>query len=489
MPTKEEQFLSKLQQFNEKYGVQVSLDGIDTGDKNPSGAVTQDKYRELVSSAVVAYLSNAIPMKEGASYDFTSFSIPKFAEDFEDVMQARSDAKSIANRQPYEGIKLDELFDEMAEAVRPYSYPLSTLWVDCVLRGDMNPKSMRAITDRAHDMLTKGWKSPDNMDEEATNALTCVIAAKETMEAIREKRGFFWKLFHPIQNSREKSYIKELTKQTVELEGWGYPVNDTAQTLQNEILTDTYDNLYTHDAYDYRYEVERQEAAKLVEELAAKGIVYDSAVKLESKINNKHFEADLTDELLNVLPEGGATKEEKKVALQGKVKSLVEKAQEMNKEYDKHILFSDRPKTAMEIHAMKVFLHAFQMTEGLRYNLKGRFLAAQKMTDVVMKQISPVAIAQEALGQYAQGYVLANDIDSALSFLEFSMTEPRAEIKLALEDARNSYGIMQNDRERIQFAPEEFSEPVNAVSDKVEEKKDESFIVDENFWNTDPFRA
>ena len=83
-------------------------------------------------------LANAMKIKEGASYDFTRFSIPEFAKDFEEVMQARSEAKLIANRPSYEGFKLDVLFDKKVEAARPYSYLLSALWTTDFLKGDRN---------------------------------------------------------------------------------------------------------------------------------------------------------------------------------------------------------------------------------------------------------------------------------------------------------------------------------------------------------------
>ena len=62
----------------------------------------------------------------------------------------------------------------------------------------------------------------------------------------------------------------------------------------------------------------------------------------------------------------------------------------------------------IQSYAMRMFSFALELTEGMKYNMTGRLLAAQRMTDVIMNAISPVPLSPEILGKYGDGYLLNN---------------------------------------------------------------------------------
>ena len=180
-----------------------------------------------------------------------------------------------------------------------------------------------------------------------------------------------------------------------------------ADTLQNETLQDTFENLGNHEAYDYLWEEARKQNQKIHDDLIKAGVVYDVIEHYANKVNNKEFESQITQELINVMPVGGADNTTKAKIIQDKAKSLIDKAHSLNENYHNY-LNANNVKLKMAGYAADIFMHAFDMTDGCKYNLKGRLLAAQRMTDVIMNNLSPVPLAKDALGQFGDGYILSN---------------------------------------------------------------------------------
>ena len=210
MPTKKQILDSKLAQFNSKYNLNLSESSLSVRVANTTPEEIKHSYKQVSTSVLLEYLSNAMKMRENASYDFTQFSIPDFAAEFEDVMKAKANLQGISGRTDYEGVKLNELFDNMKEEATKYSYPLAELWKQSFISGSLNLPTMKAVTrDAASVLLGDNADAPDNMSQRSKNALQSLVAAKQTMDLIREKRGFSWRLRHPILNYREKKYLKE----------------------------------------------------------------------------------------------------------------------------------------------------------------------------------------------------------------------------------------------------------------------------------------
>ena len=149
---------------------------------------------------------------------------------------------------------------------------------------------------------------------------------------------------------------------------------------------------------------------------------------------------------------------------------MINKAHELNETYQNG-LDKNNAHRKMANYVEDIFSQAFKMTEGCKYNLKGRLLAAQRMTDVIMNQLSPVPLAKEALGKYADGYILANPdaIKGRIYSSIYADAEEKRAVDLALEEAKGAYQSMSNDRERVIFEPGTFTEVVKVVQNANEE--------------------
>ena len=480
MPKKEQMLQDKLQRFNEKYNIDIKKMIDDFAALNLPQDKKQERYTEIMSDALALHVKNEFIMKDGGKYDFSNFSIAEFAEDFEDIVQAKNETNLGASRPAYEGIKLDELFDLLADATRPYSYPLAELWASDFHRGTITVKSMKKITNNALNVLTDPFTLAKDFTDEQKHMLINIVAAKKTMEAIRENRSNLWRFFHPIQNYREKNYLKLLEKNAKDLEAVGYNVNGVEKTLEDETLSGAYEKLLDHEAYEERFEKEREKGREVVEAAAAKGIIYSIVSKVEKKLEDKQFETNLTNALMDALPGEGDVKENAKDVLKGKIKYIIDKAQQANAKYHSAVITHSTAKIEMSSYAVDMFRDMLSVTKDFNYDLSGRIAAAQKLTDVIMEQLSPVAFAKNVLGEYSQGYVLNGA--GTITTLHLTLDKSEEEVKVALEIAKNIYNGVENVRENVVFPPDEFEEPKDYYT-----LNDGGPIDFEELWSKDPF--
>ena len=106
--------------------------------------------------------------------------------------------------------------------------------------------------------------------------------------------------------------------------------------------------------------------------------------------------AQLTKEIVSALPEGGVGLNGKTSLVQANMARIQETLQQSNTRYDSQIQSGVTEQDAMGSYVLNVFSTAFAVSEGFGYEkFQDRILAAQKMTDVVMKTGSPMRGKQE----------------------------------------------------------------------------------------------
>lgn len=409
MPNFEQILNDKLQAFNKKYKLQLASDQLNIRQANASGDALKNNYKELVTQSLLDYLSNAMAMKKNESYDFTQFSISDFTKEFDELMQAKCNIQHIGARPDYEGIKLDELFDFMKEKATPYSTFLPNLWGKDLMEGRMTVESMREVTsDASAILLGDGADSPNKMRQVSKNALKTLVAAQQAMTSVRERRGFLFVIFHPILNYREKNYLKDLNKSVKECEAKKFDVEGVKNDLMNiETLQETFENLSNHEAYDYKYEeavnIERHRKEREYKNGVVRNVIHAHA----GKINNPEFQKDIAEKLLDSLPDGGSLKYHKRKIIEEKSNAFLKEAGKANEAYSFN-LNVENAQEYIQSYARRMFSFALELTEGMKYNMTGRLLAAQRMTDVIMNAISPVPLSPEILGKYGDGYLLNN---------------------------------------------------------------------------------
>ena len=98
--------------------------------------------------------------------------------------------------------------------------------------------------------------------------------------------------------------------------------------------------------------------------------------------------------------------------------------------------FGQNPEKAIVNNVRAVFNNAYKLTEALGYfDPKDQLLAAQAITDVMMKNVSPATLEPEKYTQFANGYAL-NNPSSVESVTNMDGTEN------AFVEAKNAYDEM-----------------------------------------------
>ena len=100
-----------------------------------------------------------------------------------------------------------------------------------------------------------------------------------------------------------------------------------------------------------------------------------------------------------------------------------------------------------------MFSFAFELTKDMKYNMIGRVLAAQRMVDVIMKEVSPVPLSPEILGKYADGYLLANPQEIAFTVaVGMGKMQADEETMNVISEANEAFQGLKNDRLPIKYA-------------------------------------
>ena len=474
MPKKS--FEQASQEFNQKYGMNFSLAEVERVERKfaavNSFLLTKDSrkspralYVGRLSKALAACVNAHTNMSATGSYDLSNFSIAEFVYDFDALMQAKYEEGlqpgQEPTRKPYEGASYTKLLGAMVQFTQNYNKTLPTVWSENVLNKLSSVESMKAITESSYRYLTQDVKFSGSAEAvtgpvEKDN-LTNVLGALQAMEKIRQQRGFFWKLFCRSQNKAEKEYIATLRLQVQELAKMGYPTHEVNATLSENVLDDAQqkanDNIVMRNQYKQnKKKFEKQQA----EEQARKE---DKALlvspKLNAKIEEFTFQYKFSKQLGGVLPEGGFG-----AAKTGMVESamdgLVATLKDTNELYDRQRVNGTSEQDAMKFYVKQVFYKTFEMTDMLGYfQLKDRVLAAQKMTDEIMKEVSPVSLAKDGLAPFANGYILDNS-DIIMEGLVQDSGLDQDSLERAFDGAKKEYG-----REQVNVV--EAAENVNAA--------------------------
>lgn len=222
--------------------------------------------------------------------------------------------------------------------------------------------------------------------------------------------------------------------------------------MNNETLQETFENLLSHEAYDYKYaEAENIERHRKEREYQ-NGLVRGVEIAHASKFNSQDFEKQITEDLVNSLPDGGTLKVDKRKIIQEKTKAFLKQANNANESYSVG-LNVDNAQDHIISYTCKMFSFAFELTKDMKYNMIGRVLAAQRMVDVIMKEVSPVPLSPEILGKYADGYLLANPKEIAFT-VAVGMAKMQAdeETMNVISEANEAFQGLKNDRLPIKYA-------------------------------------
>ena len=453
-------YMELSREFNNNYAINFSIDAMEKVERkfaivnnfltNKSTAKKSPRrqYVSMLAKALSAYVSTHTTMGETGAYDLSKFSLGEFVNAFDGLMQARYKESlqegQEPTRQPHEGISYTKLLGALVQFTKQYNKTLPTIWSENVLNKISDVQSMKAITDSSYQYLTQEVKFTGSAEAVTgpveKDKLTNILGALQAMEKIREKRGFFWKRIFRSRNRAEKEYIATLKQQVKELAEMGYPTSEINQKLSENVLDEVQkqanDDIVMRERYKQnKKELEQKQAKEQAKKMENVTLVSPT---LNEKIEEIAFQQDFAKTLGNVLPEGGFGAA-KMGMVAGAMDGLVNTLKDTNELYDRKIKEGATEQEAMQFYVKQVFYKTFEMTDMLGYfQLKDRVLAAQKMTDEIMKEVSPVSLAKDELAPYANGYIL-NNPDIIMEGLATDSGIEQESLERAFDSAKKDY--------------------------------------------------
>jgi hypothetical protein len=391
----------------------------------------QNVYISTLSSALTDYIIKKVKIEPQKSYYLANIDIGGFITAFDDVMNAiRSDEaekeETEYTHRKFEGLPIDRVANEAWARVAPaFNKTLPTMWKERIRSRSMKIEDMEKTTSSLYTQL-----APIDMDgvdkTQLQDELKTIVAAYEAMRQVRETRkgffGFFWRLFNREQNTKEVNYLNRLKNQISMLEQKEYDVDvvtnalNEKNILSREVPSATNAKEVQPDVAKTVNENQKKENISVNEDIKVndniKEIAEDNVVsRLEPIINDREYIEEFSEKLFAAVPNG-------KELVQGKEKEFVTLfsatlkllIQNYNGKYDKMQANKQDPEPLVKSMLDLVFADAstsFSNIIGYK-TTEEKLLAAQIMSDMIMKEFTPVRFQPEKYGKYASGYVLNN---------------------------------------------------------------------------------
>ena len=460
MPKKN--FDQASREFNENFQVQISIDEIERVKNKYTGLnsifldrkarnTPRAQFVRLLGESLAIYWNTHTKMSETGSYDLSQKRLAEFIHQFDEMMHARYEDRlpegQESTRQAYEGIHFEKLLGKVAQYAQAYNKTLPTIWAKNVLDKVTSMESMKEITDNAYSYLTKEVKFEGSAESVTgpveIDKLMNVAGALQALEKVHASRSWLWKvIINRSANKAEKAYIETLKNQVSELSKLGYPMTTISEKLSTNVLGETIEK--ANDEVQNRQQYRERKAKNDIknrEQEQEKQVLMVSE-KLNAPLEEEGFQFAFSQKLGAVLPEGGFGAAKTGMLITS-MNGLVNTLKDTNEFYDRKIKEGATEQEAMQYYAKQVFYKTFEMTDMLAYyQLKDRVLAAQNMADVIMKEHSPVSLAKESLGAYAEGYILKNP-DIIMEGLVQDSGLAQESLEKAFDGAKKEYNRTQ----------------------------------------------
>ncbi len=436
----------KLDAFNAKYNVRFDMEdmemeaGIDDSlgeykfDKKTPQAARVERYYKTLTALLEESIIEKTKITSNGRYDIGDFNLAQFVNAFEALLAQRSDELGEKNRKPFESMKPNDLLNHVKAGAQAYNQTVYGIWAKTILDDKRTFRDLKEVSDRAVHSIEANRDSEDGVI--SNRDLTNVVYAKEAMEKVRQSRTGWWKFCNLLENYREWKYLKSLQEKVTEYAEAKFRVKEILEDVNPEMLKTSYGDP-VNSAEGGKIEA-KKEAKKGLEEVSV-------ADEMEKVIGQPNMNAKLTEEIMNVLPEGGFNDAVKRNFVSSQIHSLADTMQRYNRSFDEAMEDGKTAESQMPETAEGMFQKAYSMVGTLGYETeKEQILAAQALTDVMMKNLSPVALDTEKLGEFANGYVCKNsDKCSELTGVEEN-APTLADVKAVYEVSNN-----QNSREEM----------------------------------------
>lgn len=446
--------LSTLEKLDEKFRYVDEFLSIDGGGKTQGV-----QFVNWAAKALSIYLSANTKPNEKGEY-VSSLNLKEFLADFDNLVDAKCrselDENQEFHRKKFANAKLKDFQKNLAPHLQIFNKSLPTMWKEGLKKETIDLAQLRSITNNTYNDINVLME-----ENELNKSLTNMVAAHEAMTQLREGRnwlfGFLWKWFNSDRNSQEEEYLQELNTQINELKGRGLKVDDIRRGLTEKTVlgkdVNTKINLEIKTVEKQKEKEEKKENKKEKESSKPKKSSKKSsskpqkfepvADKLNAKIDPGILYRFQKKQLVPTLP---------KAPFNGDADYGTEIAmdkmnlQQLNQEFDTDVQSGLSEKVAMENYVLKVFKSAISGAQHINYNdSKDTIIAAQRITDAVLKNFSPYTLKQEELQEFVDGYVVKN---SEKFFDEIkNSVEPWMQNKL--EDGFNNAKAEYADKEAV----------------------------------------
>lgn len=448
---------NKLNKFNETYHVRFDIEGMESDvlkfaktdddfmfESVDDEVAYKENYYDVMKRLLRSSLNARTKISAEGKYSLDDFNVVRFLHDYEDLMaQKNAESKEPRDRAPFENTKFNDLLDRAKGITQPYNQSVYGIWADKIAdaKDKFSFRDLRAVTDRAINAIEASLDGGN--DTYKRSDLVNVVYAKAAMEKVRESRTGWWKFWNLLENYREYRYLEDLSKKVTEYRESLYPVNEILENAPQEILKNAYENPTASKDGVEQAAGQRRQLTNVEEKM--KEVIKEPATK-----------DSLTEEILKSLPEGGFPDALKENFLKTQIlPQMMDKMQECNRDFDRVI--ENRlmtPETQMLYVVEKMYDKVFPMSVTLGYtDEKDQILAAQVITDAVLKKLSPVALDPEKLGQFADGYVV-NNANAYSNITGFRADDP------AMTEARQAFNAMKVDKVEVPEAADVSNAPM-----------------------------
>lgn len=411
----------RIKNFNVSYGAKLTVDRLDNALQNKTEYIDKlflDKKNKSTEwknyvAGLIQTLDECIKAKikinNQADYDVSNISLVSFIQEYEAIMQARKEETEYGKeRTPYVGENYKGLVQYLVDSTKEYDQALCWIWAEDVVNEKLSINDMKAVTDRAIAHLD-GLKAEDDFGEQEREKLANVYWAMKAMEMVRQQRGIFFKIFSFRINGREKEYFNQLVAAKDRFIAKGFPVAEVQKVAYKSVMKDFYEDVEKGFKAQQQVKDKKKQKSEKLRNLP----------KMEERIQPLTQDVTLkgkaVGEIVANLPQCRWEKELQKTMFSATMMdALIKTAQEANKVFDEGVSKGETPYDLIKYQVKTVFQEAFLFTGSLGYtemDTEKKILAAQVMTDVIMKRYSPVAIDGENYAEFAQGYMF-KDLDA-----------------------------------------------------------------------------
>lgn len=447
--------VSKVEDFNDEYKVSLNLDRFEATekkntvfeefpfDKKDANYEKKSAYYKLLTQTLLKSLSEETKISERADYNLSDFNLYSFLQRFEDIADHRNkDSKTPSKREAYEGINFKDLLDNLKKVTKGFNKPLYGIWADKIISKEISYSDLQNVTKES--MRTIERLKEDGKNEIDKGQIANVLYAHEAMSQVWKSRKVTWIIGNFIQAYREYKYLQSLKKATDTYIAREYPVAEILNTTQMEMMKKAYENTDWSYKSKVLQENEKNAKEKFEKEQARRREISAVAEKMKSVIDNNATKDKITNEIAKKLPSCiWNTKTQTNILNISITKNLMQQAQKANETFDELVSSGRNKQEQMVDYVRSVFEKSFSLTQTLGYNeVKDQLVVAQIMTDVVLKNISPVALDPE-LSEFANGYALNNS-------RKFESVAQMDGIENAFNNAKKEYDDLNRENIKIE---------------------------------------